>query len=149
MTTQPHDADGGHRRRGTHRQMGISLRRGGQCSIVCARGQGQAPAGWQDLTSGSGSSGRWFLHPQDGLLPEQDQDLPLGRHVVSAMELIQIIERLVACMPVGSEEVVVGDPEGNAVVCAIKVVIAAGSPVGCLECAIHSLDDLLEGTELG
>ena len=100
------------------------------------------------ISSGSGSSGRWLLHPQDGLLSEQDQDLPFGRHVVGAMELIQIIERLVACMPVRSEEVVVGDPEGDAVVCAIEVVITAGSPIGSLEGAVHPFDHLLERAEL-
>jgi len=60
--------------------------------------------------SGSGSTGRWSLHPQDGFLSEEDQDLPFGRHVISTMELIEMIERLVAGMLVRSEEVVVGDP---------------------------------------
>ena len=101
------------------------------------------------ISSGSGSSGRWrLLHPQDSVLAEQDQDLPFGRHVVSTMELVEIIERLVAGMLVWPEEVVVGDPESNAVVCTIEVVVAAGSSVGGREGAVHPFDDLLEGTEL-
>ena len=118
-------------------------------SIARARGQGQAPSGWQDLTSGSGSSGRWrLLHPQDGILPEQDQYLPFGRHVVGTCKLIQVIEHPVSVVLVRTKEVVVGDPEGDAVVRSVEVVIATGSPVGEFERTVESFHDLFERTEL-
>ena len=101
------------------------------------------------ISSGSGSSGRWrLLHPQDSVLAEQDQYLPFGRHVVGAGELIQIIEYPVSIVLVGTEEVVVGDPKSDTVVRSIEVVIAAGSPVGEFEGAVHSFHDLFEGAEL-
>ena len=101
------------------------------------------------ISSGSGSSGRWrLLHPQDSVLAEQDQDLPFGRHVVGASKLIQIIEYPVSIVLVGAEEVVVGDPKSDTVVRPIEVVVAAGSPVGEFEGAIHSFHDLLEWAEL-
>ena len=120
-------------------------------SIACARGQGQAPYGVAGSpASGSESSGRWsILHPQDRILAEEDQDLPFCRHIVSTIELIQMIERLVAVMLVRPEEVVVGDPESDAVIGTIEVVVAAGSPVGSLEGPVHSFSDLLEWAELG
>lgn len=111
--------------------------------------KGKAPAGWQGFPSGSGSSGRWrLLHPQDGILSEQDQDLPFCRHVVGACKLIQIVEHPVSVVFMRAEEVVVGDPEGDAVVGAIKVVVAAGSPVREFESAVESFHDLFEWTEL-
>ena len=101
------------------------------------------------ISSGSGSSGRWrLLYPQDSVLAEQDQDLPFGRHVVGAGKLIQIIEYPVSIVLVGAEEVVVGDPKSDTVVRPIEVVVAAGSPVGEFEGAIHSFHDLLEWAEL-
>ena len=119
-------------------------------SIARARCQGQAPSGWLRFTSGSGSSGRWrLLHPQDGILPEQDQNLPFGRHVFGAGKLIQIIEHPVSVVFVRTKEVVVGDPESDAVVRAIEVVVAAGPPVGELEGAVESFHDLFERTEFG
>lgn len=120
-------------------------------SIACARGQGQAPYGVAGSpASGSESSGRWsILHPQDRILAEEDQDLPFCRHIVSTIELIQMIERLVAVMLVRPEEVVVGDPESDAVIGTIEVVVAAGSTIGRLEGAVHPLHDLLERSKLG
>ena len=89
-----------------------------------------------------------LLHPQNHILTEQDQDLPLGRHVVGTGKLIKIIQHPVSVVLMRTEEVVVGDPEGDAVVGPIKVVVAAGSPVRAFEGTVKPFHDLLEGTEL-
>ena len=112
--------------------------------------KGKPLSGWQLFPSGSESSGRWrLLQARDRILPEHDQHLPFGRHIVAAIELVEIIERPETLVPVRPKEVVVGDPEGDTVIGAIEVVVAAGSPVGSLEGAVHTLYDLLQRPELG
>ena len=46
-----------------------------------------------------------------------------------------------------AEEVVVSDPEGNGVIGALKVVIAAGIAVRSFKSTVEALDHLLEGAE--
>ena len=47
-----------------------------------------------------------------------------------------------------AQEVIVGDPERDAVACAIFCAISAGNAVGLPERAVQAFDELFERTEL-
>ena len=52
-----------------------------------------------------------FLHVQNILLAEKDKKLPLARHVVSALQRFHFIEHFIFIVFMGSEKVVVSNPE--------------------------------------
>ena len=89
-----------------------------------------------------------LLHLQDGLLPEKDEQLPLARHVVGIFQMLYFIEDTVVVVLMRSEEVIIGDPEGDIVVGTLIVVIAAGYAVGGFERTVETLDHLFERAEL-
>ena len=89
-----------------------------------------------------------LLHLQDGLLPEKDKQLPLARHVVGIFQMLCFIENTVVVVLMRSEEVIIGDPEGDIVVGTLIVVIAAGYAVGGFERTVETLDHLFERAEL-
>ena len=75
------------------------------------------------LTTGPLRSGNIVvLQVEDGFLTKIDEDLPFTRHVVSAVEKIDLVEDFKGTVPVRTEEVVVGDPESQVIVGAIKIV---------------------------
>ena len=89
-----------------------------------------------------------LLHLQDGLLPEKDKQLPLARHVVGIFQMLYFIEDTVVVVLMRSEEVIIGDPEGDIVVGTLIVVIAAGYAVGGFKRTVETLDHLFERAEL-
>lgn len=89
-----------------------------------------------------------FLQLEDGLLAEQDQELPFSRHVVCAFQHIDFIEYLIMVVLMRAQEVVVGDPECHVIVCAVVIIVAAADPVSGFKSTVEPFDHLLVGTEL-
>ena len=89
-----------------------------------------------------------LLHLQDRLLAQEDEQLPLARHVVGISQMLYFIEDTVVVVLMRSEEVIIGDPEGDIVVGTLIVVIAAGYAVGGFERTVETLDHLFERAEL-
>ena len=89
-----------------------------------------------------------LLHLQDRLLAQEDEQLPLARHVVGIFQMLYFIEDTVVVVLMRSEEVIIGDPEGDIVVGTLIVVIAAGYAVGGFERTVETLDHLFERAEL-
>lgn len=76
-----------------------------------------------------------------------NQELPFARHIFRFIEWVDIVQDLILFVLVRPEEVVVGNPECNIVISALKVVISTADTIGCLECPVESLNHLLERTE--
>ena len=89
-----------------------------------------------------------LLHLQDRLLAQEDEQLPLARHVVGIFQMLYFIEDTVVVVLMRSEEVIIGDPEGDIVVGTLIVVIAAGYAVGGFKRTVETLDHLFERPEL-
>ena len=89
-----------------------------------------------------------LLHLQDRLLAQEDEHLPLARHVVGIFQMLYFIEDTVVVVLMRSEEVIIGDPEGDIVVGTLIVVIAAGYAVGGFKRTVETLDHLFERPEL-
>ena len=89
-----------------------------------------------------------LLHQQDRLLPQEDEQLPLARHVVGIFQMLYFIEDTVVVVLMRSEEVIISDPEGDIVVGTLIVVIAAGYAVGGFKRTVETLDHLFERAEL-
>ena len=89
-----------------------------------------------------------LLHLQDRLLAQEDEQLPLARHVVGISQMLYFIEDTVVVVLMRSEEVIIGDPEGDIVVGTLIVVIAAGYAVGGFERTVETLDHLFKRAEL-
>ena len=89
-----------------------------------------------------------FLQLEDGLLTEQNQELPLPGHVVSPLQHTDWIEHPIVVVLMGTEKVVVGDPERHVIVGAIVIVITAADPVSGFKRAVKPFDHLLVGAEL-
>ena len=85
---------------------------------------------------------------ENGLLAEQDQELPLPRHVVSTLQHIDWIEHPVVVVLMGTQEVVVGDPECHVIVGAIIIVVTAADPVSGFKGSVEAFDHLLVRAEL-
>ena len=89
-----------------------------------------------------------LLHLQDRLLAQEDEQLPLARHVVGIFQMLYFIEDTVVVVLMRSEEVIIGDPEGDIVVGTLIVAIAAGYAVGGFERTVETLDHLFKRAEL-
>ena len=89
-----------------------------------------------------------LLHLQDRLLAQEDEQLPLARHVVGIFQMLYFIEDTVVVVLMRSEEVIIGDPEGDIVVGTLIVAIAAGYAVGGFKGTVETLDHLFERAEL-
>ena len=94
------------------------------------------------------ASRQLFLQMEDGLLSEQDQELPFTGHVVCVFQHIDFIEHLIMIVLVRTQEVVVGDPECHVIVCAVVIIVAAADPVSGFKSTVEPFDHLLVGTEL-
>lgn len=88
-----------------------------------------------------------FLHLQDRLLPQEDEQLPLARHIVGIFQMLYFIEDTVVVVLMRSEKVIISDPEGDIVVGTLIVVIAAGYAVGGFKRTVETLDHLFERPE--
>ena len=89
-----------------------------------------------------------LLHLQDRLLAQEDEQLPLARHVVGIFQMLYFIEDTIVVVLMRSEKVIISDPEGDIVVGTLIVVIAAGYAVGGFERTVETLDHLFERAEL-
>ena len=89
-----------------------------------------------------------LLHLQDRLLAQEDEQLPLARHVVGIFQMLYFIEDTIVVVLMRSEEVIISDPEGDIVVGTLIVVIAAGYAVGGFKRTVETLDHLFERAEL-
>lgn len=68
-------------------------------------------------------SGAVFLHRLDGLLAEEDKELPFARHVVSARQHFYFVEYFIVVMFMEPEEVIISNPKRQAIVGAVDVKI--------------------------
>ena len=89
-----------------------------------------------------------LLHLQDRLLAQEDEQLPLARHVVGIFQMLYFIEDTIVVVLMRSEKVIISDPEGDIVVGTLIVVIAAGYAVGGFKGTVETLDHLFERAEL-
>ena len=85
-----------------------------------------------------------FLHIQDGLLSEEDEELPLARHVVGTLQQFYFVEDFVLIVFVGAEKVVVSDPECQVVVGAVDAVKTVCRAIGSFIGAVEPFDHLFE-----
>ena len=89
-----------------------------------------------------------LLHLQDCLLAQEDEQLPLARHVVGIFQMLYFIEDTIVVVLMRSEKVIISDPEGDIVAGTLIVVIAACYAVGGFERTVETLDHLFERAEL-
>ena len=87
-----------------------------------------------------------FLHVQDGLLPKEDEQLPLARHVVGTLEHFHLVEDFVFVVFMRTKEVIVSHPESQVVAGAVDVVETVCVTVRSLIGAVQPFDHLFEGT---
>ena len=85
-----------------------------------------------------------FLYVQDGLLSKEDEELPFAGHVVGTPQHFHLVEDFVVPVPVGAQEVVIGNPEGQVIVGAVDAVKAVCRAVGSLIGAVETFDHLFE-----
>lgn len=81
---------------------------------------------------------------QDGLLTEEDEKLPLAGHVVSTLQHFYFVEDFIFLVFMGSEKVVVCNPEGKVIISAVDVIKAVCVTVRSLISAVEPLNHLLE-----
>ena len=89
-------------------------------------------------------SGFAVLLLQDGLLTEEDEKLPLAGHVVSTLQHFYFVEDFIFLVFMGSEKVVVCNPEGKVIISAVDVIKAVCVTVRSLIGAVEPLNHLLE-----
>ena len=65
-------------------------------------------------------------------MSEEDEELPFAGHVVGTLQHFYLIEDFVVAVPVGTEKVVVSDPEGQVIARAVDAVKAVCRAVGSL-----------------
>ncbi len=85
-----------------------------------------------------------FLYVQDSLLAEENKQLPLARHVVSAMQHFHFVENFAVIVLVRTEKVIISNPERKVIVGAVDVVKAVCMTVRSLIGAVEPLDHLFE-----
>lgn len=57
-----------------------------------------------------------LLHLQDCLLAEEDEQLPLARHVVGILQMFYFFEDVIAVVLMRSEKVIISNPKVDVVV---------------------------------
>ena len=86
---------------------------------------------------------------QDRLLSEIDEKLPLAGHVPGTFQQLNLVKGLFAAgFLMGTQEIVVRNPEGYAVAGSVFRAVAAGDAVRLLKGAVQPFNDLFERTEL-
>ena len=78
------------------------------------------------------------------MLAKEDEELPFARHIVGALQHLHFVEDFVFVVLMGTQEVVVGDPQGKVIVCAVDAVKAVCMAVGGLVGAVKPFDHLFE-----
>ena len=84
------------------------------------------------------------MEVQDGLLAKENEELPFARHIVGAPQHFHFVEDFVFVVLMGTQEVVVGDPQGKIIVCAVDAVKTVCMAVGGLVGAVQPFDHLFE-----
>lgn len=87
-----------------------------------------------------------FLHLQDYLLTEEDEQLLFPRHVVSAFQELDIIEDLISVMFVRTQEIIISDPESHVIVGPVDMIKTIRLPIRSLIGLVQAFDDLFERT---
>ena len=82
-------------------------------------------------------------------MPEKDQELPLPWHVIGTLKQIHFIEDFIAGMLMGTQEVVVSNPEGQVIVGTVDVVEPVCMTVRRLIGTVQPLDHLFERAVFG
>lgn len=85
-----------------------------------------------------------FLYVQDSLLAEENKQLPLAWHVVSAMQHFHFVENFAVIVLVRTEKVIISNPERKVIVGAVDVVKAVCMTVRSLIGAVEPFDHLFE-----
>lgn len=85
-----------------------------------------------------------FLHVQDGLLAEEDEELPFAGHVVGIPQHFHFVEDFVFIVFVWTQEVVVGNPECQVIVGAVDAVKAVCRAVRSLIGAVEPFAHLFK-----
>ena len=84
------------------------------------------------------------MEVQDGLLAKEDEELPFARHIVGTLECFYFVEDFVFIVFVRTQKVVVGNPEGKVIVCAVDAVKAVCRAVRSLIGAVKPFDHLFK-----
>ena len=90
-----------------------------------------------------------ILQVKDGLLTQIDQDLPLTGHQADAVQCFYVVQYIAMGMSMGTQEVVVGNPQGKIIACAGDTVESVSGTVRSLVSAVEPFDQLLVGPEFG
>ena len=90
-----------------------------------------------------------FLHIKDRLLTEEDEELPLAGHAISTLQHFHLIEDFVAGVFVGTQKVVINNPESQVIVGAVDVAEAVGMTVRGFISPVQTFNHLFERTVLG
>ena len=89
-----------------------------------------------------------FLYVQDGLLSQEDEELPLARHVVGTLQHFHFVKNIIVIVFVWAQEVIVGNPESQIIAGTFDVVKAVCLPVRSLIGPVQPFHDLFERTVL-
>ena len=73
-----------------------------------------------------------ILQVKDGLLTQIDQDLPLTGHQADAVQCFYVVQYIAMGMSMGTQEVVVGNPQGKIIACAGDTVESVSGTVRSL-----------------
>lgn len=90
-----------------------------------------------------------FLHIQDGLLSEEDEQLPFARHVVGTPQHFHFVQDFVSVVFVGTQEVIVSDPERQIVAGTVDVIKAVCVAVRGFISPVQAFNHLLEWPVFG
>ena len=87
-----------------------------------------------------------LLHIQDGLLAKEDKKLPFARHIASTLQQLHFVKNFIVIMFVGTQKVIVGNPESQVIVGTFDVVKAVCFPIGSFIRTVQPFHDLFEWT---
>ena len=85
-----------------------------------------------------------FLHIQDGLLTQEDEELPFARHIVGTLQYLYFVEDFEVIVFMWAKEVIVSNPEGKVIVGTVDVIETVCVTVRSLIGAVQSLNHLFE-----
>lgn len=85
-----------------------------------------------------------FVHVQDSLLFEEDEQLPLAGHIVRALKHLYFVEDFIFVVFMGAQEVIISNPESQIIVGTVDIVEAVCVSVRGLIGPIQAFDHLLE-----
>ena len=81
-------------------------------------------------------------------MAKEDQQLPFPRHVVGTFQHVYCIQDFIVVVFMGTQKVIVCNPQSKVIVGTVDVVKSVCFPVGRFIGSVQALDHLLEWTEL-